>query len=114
MPGFFKDWPLVRQIAIRAGVCLAVAYLAFGSYVWWAMRQPPEVFGRVMARMPGPVVFIIFPFETFWMQARAGTLHPGDPAPDFSLSNLEKTDRIQLSAFAHQRRPVVLIFGSYT
>ncbi len=114
MRGRFQRWPLVRQMVIRVGVCLAVAYLAFGSYVWWAMRQPPEVFGRVMAPMPGPVVFIIFPFETFWMHARAGTLHPGDLAPDFSLSNLEKTERVQLSAFAQQHRPVVLIFGSYT
>ena len=65
MPGRFQQMAAwCRKIAIRAGVCLAVAYLAFGSYVWWAMRQPPEVFGRVMARMPGPVVFIIFPFET--------------------------------------------------
>ena len=93
---------------------VAVLYILFGAYVWHAMRQPPEEFGRVMARMPQPAVFIIFPFETLWVQARAGTLHPGDPAPDFALNKLDKTGTVQLSTFAAQKRPVVLIFGSYT
>jgi hypothetical protein len=93
---------------------LAVGYILFGAYVWHAMRQPPEVFGRVMARMPQPAVFIVFPFETLWTSARAGTLHIGDPAPDFTLNKLDKTGSVQLSSFAAQKRPVVLIFGSYT
>jgi hypothetical protein len=92
---------------------LILAYFAFGGFVYWAMRQPPEVFGRVMARMPGPVVFILFPFETLWTRARAGNLHAGDPAPDFSLLKVDKTERVQLSAL-NRRQPVVLIFGSYT
>ena len=90
-----------------------VVYFAFGGFVYWAMRQPPETFGRVMARMPGPVVFILFPFETLWTRARAGSLHGGDLAPDFSRLTVEKTERVQLSAL-NRRRPVVLIFGSYT
>jgi peroxiredoxin len=77
------------------------------------MRQPPETFARVMARMPGPVPFLIFPFETAWTHARAGTLHVGDHAPDFSLLKVDKTDRVQLSTL-NQRQPVVLVFGSYT
>jgi len=91
-----------------------IVYFCFGAYVWWAMNQTPDVFGLVMARMPGPVVFLLFPFETLWTNARAGTLHTGDPAPDFSLLKLDKSERIRLSAFAGQRRPVVLVFGSYT
>jgi len=90
-----------------------IAYLAFGAFIWWAMRQPPETFGRVMAGMPGPVPFLLFPFETAWMQARGGSLHVGDPAPDFSLLKLDKSERVQLSKL-NQRRPVVLVFGSYT
>jgi peroxiredoxin len=66
-----------------------------------------------MARMPGPVPFLIFPFETTWTHARAGRLQVGDPAPDFSLLKVDKTDRVQLSAL-NQRQPVVLVFGSYT
>jgi hypothetical protein len=77
------------------------------------MNQPPEKFGRVMAKMPGPVPFLLFPFETFWTRARAGHLRVGDPAPDFSLLKLDKTERVQLSAL-NKQQPVVLVFGSYT
>ena len=48
------------------------------------------------------------------MQARAGTLHVGDPAPDFSLVRLDKSATVQLSSLTAQGHPVVLIFGSYT
>ena len=109
-----KPGSSVRKVLLRLFVCLMIAYICFGAYVWWAMHQTPDAFGRVMSRMPGPVVFLLFPFETLWTQARAGTLHVGDPAPDFSLLKLDKSERIRLSAFAEQRRPVVLVFGSYT
>lgn len=105
--------PTARKRLGIAAVVLAVAYLAFAGYIWWAMNQPPETFGRVMAKMPGPVPFLLFPFETFWMRARAGTLQVGDAAPDFSLLKLDKTERVQLSAL-NQQQPVVLVFGSYT
>ena len=78
------------------------------------MRQSPEQFGRVMAKIPGPVPFLIFPFETLWMRARAGTLQVGSPAPDFSLTKLDKTAQVQLSVLTAQQKPVVLVFGSYT
>lgn len=102
-----KPW-LVRTLA-----AILVVYVAFVSVIWWAMHQPPETFARVMARMPGPAVFLLAPFETLWIHARAGTLHPGDPAPDFTLMKLDKSERIQLSALT-ARQPVVLVFGSYT
>ena len=103
-----------RKIMLRLFAGLMIVYFSFGACVWWSMHQTPETFGRVMSRMPGPVVFLLFPFETFWMQARAGSLHVGDRAPDFSLVKLDKSEQVRLSAFAEQRRPVVLIFGSYT
>jgi hypothetical protein len=105
--------PTARKRVGIAAIVLVVAYLAFGSYIWWAMNQPPETFGRVMAKMPGPVPFLLFPFETFWMRARAGNLQIGDAAPDFSLLKLDKTERVQLSAL-NKQQPVVLVFGSYT
>jgi hypothetical protein len=105
--------PTVRKRLGIAAIILAVAYMAFGSCIWWAMNQTPETFGRVMAKMPGPVPFLLFPFETFWMHARAGNLQVGDAAPDFSLLKLDKTDRVQLSAL-NKQQPVVLVFGSYT
>jgi len=67
-----------------------------------------------MAKIPGPVPFLIFPFETLWMRARAGTLQVGSPAPDFALVKLDKTAQVQLSALTAQQKPVVLVFGSYT
>ena len=105
--------PFVRRLLLRLLVGLISGYVCFGAYVWWAMHQPPETFGRVMAKMPGPIPFLIFPFETAWIHARAGTLQVGDRAPDFSLLKVDKSERVQLSLL-NQLQPVVLVFGSYT
>jgi peroxiredoxin len=77
------------------------------------MHRPPEQFGRIMAHMPGPVVFLLAPFETLWSKAHAGPLQVGDAAPDFELAKLDKSGQIRLSDLS-ARQPVVLIFGSYT
>ena len=105
--------PFARTLLLRILVGFTIVYLTCGALIWRAMRQPPEVFGRVMAKMPGPVPFLLFPFETLWTRARAGSLHVGDSAPDFSLLKLDKSERVQLSVL-NQRKPVVLVFGSYT
>jgi hypothetical protein len=102
----------MKQILLRAAIVLLAIYLVFLAVIAWAMRQPPERFGRVMAKMP-VVGFIILPFETLWTQARAGHLQPGDPAPEFDLTTLDKARKVQLSSF-RGRQPVVLVFGSYT
>jgi hypothetical protein len=93
-------------------VCLAVLYVGFLLAVGKAMRQPPEAFGRFMKHMPMPAYFI-FPFETMWTQARAGHLQVGDNAPDFNLEAQDKSGSVQLSSF-QGKKPVVLVFGSYT
>lgn len=82
--------------------------------IYSAMRKPPDQFGHVMARIPGPVAFMVFPFETMWMRARRGTLQVGDAAPDFTLTKVDKTAQVQLSSLTAQKKPVVLVFGSYT
>ena len=102
----------MRSILLRAAVVLAVLWLCFVGFIAWSMRQPPETFGRVMARMPAAAYFAI-PFETLWTQARAGSLQPGQAAPDFSLGVLDKSESVQLSSF-QGKEPVVLVFGSYT
>jgi hypothetical protein len=102
-----------KQLLITAAV-LAVLWVAGCAGLYRIMREPPEQFARFMAKLPGPVPFLLFPFETLWMQARAGHLHNGDPAPDFSLAKLDHSARIQLANLTAQYRPVVLIFGSYT
>jgi hypothetical protein len=104
---------LSRSSVLRVSGVLLLVYIVFVELIWWAMHQPPETFGRVMSRMPAPVAFLLAPFETMWTHARAGTLHPGDAAPDFALMKLDKSERVQLSALT-VKQPVVLVFGSYT
>ncbi len=93
---------------------IALAWVIACGALYQIMRQPPETFARVMARIPGPAAFLVLPFETLWTHARAGNLQVGDPAPDFSLMKLDKSAPVQLSSLTAQGRPVVLIFGSYT
>lgn len=61
----------------------------------------------------GPVPFILLPFQTLWKSARAETLDTGDQAPDFTLPRLDHTGSVRL-ADLRGRRPVVLVFVSYT
>jgi hypothetical protein len=77
-----------------------------------AMCQKPGVFGSIMSRAPA-VVFMAFPFKTMWLTARQGSLKAGDEAPDFTLETYDKASRVQLSEF-RGKKPVVLVFGSYT
>ena len=102
----------MKKYLLRAAVVLAIFYVCFVGLIWWAMNQPPETFGRVMKHMPD-AVFLVAPFETMWMRARAGHLQAGDAAPDFSLVKLDKSATVQLSALS-AKQPVVLVFGSYT
>ena len=110
---YLKLSPVVRKRLGIAAIVLVIAYIPFGCTVWWAMNQPPETFGRVMKRLPGPVPFLLLPFETAWLHARAGRLQVGDAAPDFTLLKVDKSDRVQLSTL-NKQQPVVLVFGSYT
>ena len=97
-------WPV-------AGV-LFVAWVGFVSYINWAMHQPPEVFGHVMARVPMPAYFVI-PFETLWSRARKGHLNPGDTAPGLTVKKLDDKTPVDLNSLWAEK-PVVLVFGSYT
>jgi hypothetical protein len=97
-----------------AVLCVLVVLWVIGCIeIYSAMRRPPEQFGRFMMKVPAPVAFLAFPFETMWMRARAGTLNVGDRAPDFSLMKVDKSATVKL-ADLNQARPVVLVFGSYT
>ena len=100
-----------RPTIVTASVCF-VLWICFVSYIAWAMRQPPEVFGHVMARMPMPAYFVI-PFETLWNRARGGHLEVGDPAPALTVKHLNETTPVDLGSLWAER-PVVLVFGSYT
>jgi hypothetical protein len=99
---------------IIAGVLggVFVLWLGLVSFLWRAMYKPPEAFAHVMSHMPWEI-FLVVPFETLWTRARAGNLHIGDAATDFSLVRLDKSSTVRLSEL-NARQPVVLIFGSYT
>ena len=105
---------LAKKTLIAVVIVFALLWVVGCGTIYWKMLQPPETFARFMANVPGPVAFLAFPFESLWTRARGGHLRPGDPAPDFSLTKLDKSGSVALSALTAQRRPVVLIFGSYT
>ena len=102
----------MTKYLLSAATLLAILYVSLVGTVWWAMHQPPETFGRVMKHLPD-AVFVVAPFETMWMHARAGHLQPGDQAPDFALVKLDKSSSVQLRSLT-AKQPVVLVFGSYT
>jgi len=104
----------VKRTLLTTLSVLAFVWLLTCAALYAVMRRPPEHFARVMAKVPGPVAFLAFPFETLWTHARAGRLEIGDPAPDFTLTKLDKSAQVQLSALTAEHRPVVLVFGSYT
>jgi len=101
----------MRKILIVLAILLAV-HLTLCAGAYWAMLQPPDAFGRIVARTPLPVMMVL-PFETLWNSARAGRLKRGDVAPDFRLPTLDRKATVQLSSFRGSH-PVVLVFGSYT
>jgi hypothetical protein len=100
------------KIAVAVGAACLFLYGIATAGLYLAMRQPPERFGAVMSHVP-PVAMAVLPFRPLWMSARAGSLQTGDPAPDFSLPLLHSDRAVTLSA-EYRRKPVVLIFGSYT
>jgi hypothetical protein len=103
-----KKWRTTWRVL--CGLVLLYGIASAGLYV--AMKQPPEAFGAIMAKVP-MVSMIILPFEPLWMSARKGTLEAGDTAPDFALPSLDGSHVVSLAAEMRER-PVVLIFGSYT
>jgi hypothetical protein len=104
----------VRKAVVATLCAIGTLWVLSCVALYGVMRQSPERFARVMAKIPGPVPFLVFPFETLWMHARVGTLQVGSLAPDFALTRLDQTARVQLSSLSAQNRPVVLVFGSYT
>ncbi len=103
-----------RHVLVTTFIVIALLWVFACGGLFAIMRQSPETFARFMAKIPGPIAFLVLPFETLWTRSRAGRLQIGDPAPDFTLTKLDKSAQIQLSALTAQRQPVVLVFGSYT
>ena len=106
-----RNW-LIRSFMAVMGAA-ALLWVIGCAVLYFEMRRPPEEFARFMTRMPVPATMMLFPFETLWTHARSGQVEVGDAAPDFSLSTVDKSESVQLSALNRQQ-PVVLVFGSYT
>lgn len=109
IPAKKRRWKKITAAVLTGMFAL---WLVFVSFIWRAMHKPPEDFARVMSHLPWEV-FLVVPFETLWSRARAGNLHMGDIAPDFSLVKLDKTETVRFSEI-NKAQSVVMIFGSYT
>lgn len=99
-----------KALKIAAGA--AVLYLVVSGVLFVAMLQPPEKFAKTVSHVPWPA-FAVLPFEPLWNAARKGQLHVGDMAPDFDLETVDHQGRFALAS-ARGKKPVVLVFGSYT
>jgi hypothetical protein len=97
---------------LKVLAALGCLWLLFVGCIFWQMHQPPAKFASTMSKMPGPAM-MLFPFETLWTRARAGSVVVGDPAPDFRLPTLDKKSEVTLASLRGSK-PVVLVFGSYT
>lgn len=95
---------------IYLGVCLWLIATA-GLFV--AMQFPPEQFAAVAAKVPNRIVMGALPFRPLWTWSRRGALQVGDQAPDFDLERHDRKGRVRLTSFL-RKKPVVLVFGSYT
>ncbi|MCC6389170.1 MAG: hypothetical protein IT167_01110 [Bryobacterales bacterium] len=100
------------RLLARIGSALAIVWLLAAGALFAAMKLPPGRFCSVIAHVPTPLLMMTMPFQRLWMIARAGSLSPGDRAPDFDLPRQDNSGRVKLSSSLG--RPVVLIFGSYT
>lgn len=100
------------KFALRFVLVMALMYGVLSAGLYAAMIQPPERFGAIMARVPS-IAMMVLPFRPLWMSARGGTLSVGDKAPDFTLPALKGDTSVTLSA-EYAKRPVILVFGSYT
>jgi len=103
---------VLRRLVGLGFVVLICGYAALLLAVNRAMHGSPEKFGRFMTKMP-TAIFLIAPFETMWTHARKGLVNVGDMAPDFILPTLDRSAHVNLASLRN-RRPVVLVFGSYT
>jgi hypothetical protein len=104
--------PVYMRKALKALLLLPLIYLLVVAGFFAAMCQSPAIFSSVMARTPD-IAFMILPFRPMWLSARAGRLKVGDEAPDLSLESYDGRSDFKLSAL-RRKRPVVLVFGSYT
>lgn len=102
----------MKRWALRIGLAVLAIYVLFLGVMYAAMTKSPMEFSRFMMVLPMPLMYAT-PFPPMWARARAGTVKPGDLAPDFTLERQDHQGQVRLSELRGSR-PVVLVFGSYT
>jgi hypothetical protein len=95
----------------RVAIVVALLYGALLGLVYMQMMKPPLEFAGFWGDVPAFARRVV-PFRPLWNRARAGSLQPGDAAPDFELPYHDHSGAMRLSEL--RGRPVVLVFGSYT
>lgn len=109
----FSNGEHVKKVILRIGTAVAALYVVFFTAVLSAMCLSPAHFGKFMRYAPAPLVWGALPAERMWRWARAGSLAVGDAAPDFTLPLRDRSRAVTLSSH-RGKKPVVLVFGSYT
>ncbi len=100
------------RLLLKIVAALSGLYLLLAAGLLALMHQPPERFAASISKAP-PAAMMLLPFRPLWFVAREGRLKVGDAATDFDLPTLDRKSRVRLSEF-RSRKPVVLVFGSYT
>jgi len=72
--------PVAKKVLLRSSLTLVLVYSAFAGFISWAMRQPPEKFGSVMAHMPD-WVYPLLPSKLFGPGPGRATYSPVIPHP---------------------------------
>ena len=105
----------MKKLLLAVAAVLALAafgYAVLLTHFYDVMKQPPVEFAQVWAESPARLKQLV-PLRALLTRARRGSLQVGDAAPGFALQTPDKKRIVRLSDFAG-KRPVVLVFGSYT
>jgi len=105
----------MKKALLSAALVLALAaggYAVLLGHFYGVMKQPPVEFAQAWADTPSQLKRWV-PLELLLTRARSGSLSVGERAPDFALDTPDKARTVRLADFAG-KRPVVLVFGSYT
>ena len=105
----------MKKIFLGSAVALGIGAGAYGmllAHFYGLMKQPPLELAAAWAHSPAQLKPLV-PMPPLWRSARRGLLTVEDAAPDFELDTPDKKRTVRLSDFVG-KRPVVLVFGSYT
>lgn len=105
----------MRKLFLAIAAVLVLAAGGYGvllTHFYRVMKRPPVEFARAWADSPVRLRRLV-PLRPLLTRARRGALNVGNAAPGFALRTPDKSRTVRLSEFAG-KRPVVLVFGSYT